>query len=270
VTFDTAQTSVAELRRWVEECGYHCAGQSVPSHVCDLMAEPDPADEHTAMPAATREDGSAVVTAAPSHEGHRPRPMPEAGGPAIAAGAMPTEQAGHEMAAAEGMPSAHEVMGHGGAAGMSMESMVADMRNRFLAAAVFSVPIFLWSPIGRNVLGFTVAAPFGLRDDVWLLLLSLPVIFYSSWIFFDGAVRALRARTLDMMVLVAVAIGAGWLYSLVVTLTGGGDTFYEPAFGLVLRPEIAALSMSGSSFLVAVSALLLKRLRLPSLTQQGA
>jgi copper chaperone CopZ len=26
VTFDTAQTSVAELRRWVEECGYHCAG----------------------------------------------------------------------------------------------------------------------------------------------------------------------------------------------------------------------------------------------------
>ena len=38
-------------------------------------------------------------------------------------------------------------------------------------------------------------------------LLSLPVVFYSSWIFFDGAVRALRNRTLDMMVLVAVAIG---------------------------------------------------------------
>ena len=32
-----------------------------------------------------------------------------------------------------------------------------------------------------------------------------------------------------MMVLVATAIGAGWLYSLVVTLTGGGDTFYEAA-----------------------------------------
>ena len=38
---------------------------------------------------------------------------------------------------------------------------------------------------------------------------------------------------------------------------------FEPAFGLVLRPEIAALSMSGSSFLVAVNALLLKRLPLP-------
>jgi P-type Cu2+ transporter len=39
---------------------------------------------------------------------------------------------------------------------------------------------------------------------------------------------------------------------------------FEPAFGLVLRPEIAALSMSGSSLLVAVNALLLKRLPLPA------
>lgn len=39
---------------------------------------------------------------------------------------------------------------------------------------------------------------------------------------------------------------------------------FEPSFGLVLRPEIAALSMSGSSFLVAVNALMLKRLRLPA------
>src|SRR5919202_4097323 len=110
-----------------------------------------------------------------------------------------------------------------------MAEMVRDMRTRFLVAAVLSVPILLYSPIGRAVLGFTGPAPFGLRDDVISLLLSLPVIFYSSWIFFDGAWRALKARTLDMMVLVAVAIGAGWLYSVGVTLTGGGDVFYEAA-----------------------------------------
>ena len=67
-----------------------------------------------------------------------------------------------------------------------------------------------------------VPVPLGLREDVWALLLSLPVIFYSSWIFFDGAWRALRARAVDMMVLVAVAVGAGWLYSMYVTITGGG------------------------------------------------
>jgi Cu2+-exporting ATPase len=112
---------------------------------------------------------------------------------------------------------------------MSMAAMVADMRNRFLVALGFSIPILLWSPIGREVIGFEAPAPFGLPDDVFQLVLSLPVIFYSGWIFFDGAVRALRARTLDMMVLVAVAIGAGWLYSLAITLTGGGEVFYEAA-----------------------------------------
>jgi Cu2+-exporting ATPase len=170
VRYDPDQTSLRELRRWVEECGYHCAGQSVPSHVCDPLMEPG------------------------GHSGH---------------GATAAGHAGHE--------------------GMSMAAMVADMRNRFLVAAVFSVPILLWSPIGREVLGFRTAAPFGLRDDVWSLLLSLPVVLYSCWIFFDGAVRALRARTLDMMVLVAVAVGAGWLYSVAVTLSGGGEVFYEAA-----------------------------------------
>jgi Cu2+-exporting ATPase len=38
---------------------------------------------------------------------------------------------------------------------------------------------------------------------------------------------------------------------------------FEPALGLVLRPEFAALSMSGSSFIVAMNALFLKRLELP-------
>lgn len=41
---------------------------------------------------------------------------------------------------------------------------------------------------------------------------------------------------------------------------------FEPSIGLVLRPEIAALSMSGSSLIVAVNALLLKRLDLPAPT----
>lgn len=47
------------------------------------------------------------------------------------------------------MRSAHEVMGHSGHMGMSMASMVRDMRNRFLVAATLSVPILLWSSIGR-------------------------------------------------------------------------------------------------------------------------
>jgi Cu2+-exporting ATPase len=213
VVYDPAQTSLADLRRWVEECGLHCAGQSVPNHICDPLMEPDPPDGH--------HHATAVATEAPAE-------LPDRHHDEMAAAPV-GEHAEHAPPAEEAKPSPHDAMGHGGHGGMSMEAMVADMRNRFLVAAIFSVPILLWSPIGREVLGFKLAAPFGLRDDVWSLLLSLPVIFYSCWIFFDGAVRALRARTLDMMVLVAVAVGAGWLYSVFVTLTGGGEVFYEAA-----------------------------------------
>ena len=174
VTYDPAATAVAQLSDWVRDCGLLCAGQSVPNHVCDPMAEPT------------------------QHEAH-------------------------------GAATPQELMGHGGHAGMSMDHMIRDMRNRFLVALALSIPIMLWSPMGRDMFGFTLPAPFGLRDDVFALLLSLPVVFYSAWIFFDGAFRALRARTLDMMVLVAVAVGAGWLYSVGVTLTGGGEVFYEAA-----------------------------------------
>ena len=196
VVFDPAVTTLADLRRWVEDCGYHCSGQSVPAHVCDPTEEP-------------------------AHRGHEVR----------------GEHRGHEVdegheghAASTGMVgSPHDVMGHGGHGGMSMADMVRDMRNRFLVAALFSLPILAWSPIGHDVFGLDVGVPFGLREDAWSLLLSLPVIFYADSIFFDGAIRALRAKTLDMMVLVAVAVGSGWLYSVVVTLTGGGEVFYEAA-----------------------------------------
>jgi Cu2+-exporting ATPase len=178
VTFDPGQTSVKDLRGWVEECGYHCAGQSAPGHVCDPLVDPDhgPHDH-------------AAVARADAADGH----------------------------------------GHGGHAGMSMEAMERDMRDRFLVALAFTVPTVLWSTVGAKLLGTELATPFGIDRDVWLLLLSLPIVLYASSIFFTGAVAALRARTLDMMVLVAVAIGTGWIYSVAATFFIEGDVFYEAA-----------------------------------------
>lgn len=40
VTFDPSLASVADLKRCVEECGYQCAGLSVPTHLCDATEEP--------------------------------------------------------------------------------------------------------------------------------------------------------------------------------------------------------------------------------------
>ena len=178
VEYDPAQTNIAALKGWVEECGYHCAGRSVPGHVCDPLADEEPlapVHDHGALERADQADGH----------------------------------------------------GHGGHAGMSMAAMVRDMRNRFLVALVFAIPIAIWSPLGKSIFGSTPATPFGMRVEVWQLLLSLPVVLYSSQIFFTGAYRALKAKTLDMMVLVAVAIGTGFVYSVAATFWIAGDVFYE-------------------------------------------
>jgi P-type Cu2+ transporter len=196
VAFDPEVTSLAEIRQWVEECGFHCAGRSVPGHVCDPMREPD----------------GARASAPAEHEHSTP---------VIA-------EAAHVHAAMQRAEGAHG-QGHGGHAGMSMAEMVRDMRNRFVVALVFAVPIAAWSELGDRVFGGVPPTPFGMRDDVWELLLSLPVILYSCQVFFLGAWRALRARTLDMMVLVAVAIGTGWAYSVAATFFIDGEVFYEAA-----------------------------------------
>jgi P-type Cu2+ transporter len=178
IEYDPAQTDVATLKHWVEECGYHCAGRSVPGHLCDPLAEKEPL--------------------APAHD-----------------------HSGLERAAAA------DGHGHGGHAGTSMVAMVRDMRNRFQVALVFAIPIALWSPIGKSIFGSTPQTPFGMRNSLWQLLLALPVVFYSSQIFFTGAYHALKAKTLDMMVLVAVAIGTGFVYSVAATFWIKGDVFYE-------------------------------------------
>ena len=48
-----------------------------------------------------------------------------------------------------------------------------------------------------------------------------------------------------------------------VALPIAAGVFY-PSLGIMLTPEIAAITMSGSSVIVAVNALMLKRLRLPA------
>src|SRR5215213_1680004 len=194
VTFEPAETSVADLQAWVEECGYHCAGQSVPGHVCDPMAEPEAGVDHASQEPVAH-DHAAMV---------------------------------HDDAAMDRADHAHG-HGHGGHAGMSMQAMERDMRNRFLVALVFTIPIVLWSMVGTKLLGTELSTPFGLDHEIWQLLLSLPVVLYASSIFFTGAVSALRAGTLDMMVLVAVAIGVGWLYSVAATFFIEGEVFYEAA-----------------------------------------
>src|SRR5437764_9551924 len=53
VRYDPSATSVHELRRAVERCGFECAGCSVPSCLCDPLHEPDQSEQvHAEAPVA--------------------------------------------------------------------------------------------------------------------------------------------------------------------------------------------------------------------------
>ena len=121
-------------------------------------------------------------------------------------------------------------MGHG--AGMDMQAMVRDMRNRFWISLVFTVPIFIYSPMGNM---FTPPAPpFGLELDLWLFFLASAAILYPVCPFVIAAVRALRNGILNMAVLVVLSVGTGYLFSIGATFFFKGAQFYEAAAVLLV------------------------------------
>ena len=203
VEYDETVTSVAALKDKINECGFHCTGQIMPKHVCE---------PHPGMPAV----GGAPMRPADSKPiaAARPSPKPHLHAPA----AVPMSR---DMA--------HE-MGHG--AGMDMQAMVRDMRNRFWISLVFSVPIFLYSPMGLDFI--SLKPPFGMDLNLLLFFLASAAIIYPVWPFIVGAVRALRNGILNMAVLVLLSVGTGYLFSVGATFFFKGEQFYEASAVLLV------------------------------------
>jgi Cu2+-exporting ATPase len=110
-------------------------------------------------------------------------------------------------------------------------AMEHDMRNRFFIALVLTIPTVLYSPLGIKLLGVRLPT-FGLGENVIMLLLSTPVVFYAGWVFISGSYHSLRRRMLNMSVLIATGVLAAYLFSVLITFLGG-ETFYEAAAMLV-------------------------------------
>ena len=80
-------------------------------------------------------------------------------------------------------------MGHGH--DMSMQDMAQDMRNRFVVALMFAIPVFLFSPMGQMLGSF--ATPWGVDPKRFLFVLTTGAIVYPGWPFYVAAWRAMRA-----------------------------------------------------------------------------
>jgi len=112
------------------------------------------------------------------------------------------------------------------------KKMEKDMRRRFLVSFLLSIPIFLYSPVGVNVFKLVLPTPIPIN---WLLLiLTTPIVFWTGSIFITGTYYSLKAKKLNMAVLVATGVLAAYLFSVLLTvIRPGSETFYEAAALLV-------------------------------------
>ena len=144
---------------------------------------------------------------------------------------------GHDLPARRGLGGGGSTLSHmDHEAAMTDPSMAkameADMRRRFWTSFILSIPIFLYSPVGINF--FKLSLPTPIPASWILLLLTTPVVFWAGSIFITGTYYSLKARKLNMSVLIATGVLAAYLFSVLLTLIQPeSETFYEAAALLV-------------------------------------
>jgi Cu+-exporting ATPase len=96
-----------------------------------------------------------------------------------------------------------------------------DMTRRFWAGAALTVPVVILEMTG-HVPGFSFHHFISPLVSVWLqFLLASPVVLWAGWPFFARGWASLRNRSLNMFSLIALGIGAGFVYSLAAIFAPG-------------------------------------------------
>jgi len=120
------------------------------------------------------------------------------------------------------------------------EHEINEQRRLLIIGLIFTVPLFLFAmarDFGLLPAMFYEMATMGGMDLTpapwtnWLMLtLATPVQFYVGWQYYVGAFKALRNRSANMDVLIAMGSSAAYFYSLPITFgLLAGHVYYETA-----------------------------------------
>lgn len=94
------------------------------------------------------------------------------------------------------------------------EKTYYKLRKKFWIAVAFTLPIFLIAMsdmLAHNPL-YTIL---DLKYWNWIqFALSLPVVFYATWMFFERAYKSIKTWNLNMFTLIGIGAGVAWLFSL--------------------------------------------------------
>lgn len=90
-----------------------------------------------------------------------------------------------------------------------------ELLKKFKIALIFTIPIFV-SAMGDMIPGNPLDAIASPRSWSWIqLVLSLPVLFYAGWMFFERAWKSLKTWNLNMFTLIGIGTGVAWIFSVI-------------------------------------------------------
>ena len=113
--------------------------------------------------------------------------------------------------------------------GMALEPRVAtlddgpnpeltDMTRRMWIGAALGLPVFLLA-MGDMVLGMGLGGRIDMRVANWVgLVFSTPVVLWAGWPLLERGWASIRTRNANMFTLIALGVGAAYVFSVVATL----------------------------------------------------
>ncbi len=96
-----------------------------------------------------------------------------------------------------------------------------DMTRRFRVSLVLAIPVLVLA-MAEMVPGNPLGHRIPVHVSLWLqLLLSTPVVLWGGWPFFQRGWASIANRSPNMFTLIALGVGAAYVYSAAAALTPG-------------------------------------------------
>jgi Cu2+-exporting ATPase len=133
------------------------------------------------------------------------------------------------------------------------EKTAKQLLKKFWIASVFTLPIFLIAMsemIPNNSLYNLIEQKYW----NWIkLTLSIPVVFYATWMFFERAYKSIRTWNLNMFTLIGIGAGVAWLFSVF-------GMFFPAVFPAQFKTESGAVHVYFEAATVILTLVLLGQL----------
>ena len=94
------------------------------------------------------------------------------------------------------------------------EKTYKKLLNKFWIAVAFTVPIFIIA-MSDMIPNNPLYDMMSIKYWNWVqFALSIPVVFYATWMFFERAYRSIKTWNLNMFTLIGIGAGVAWIFSL--------------------------------------------------------